>query len=67
MVDDILGLFEGQDGAEVRLTQAHDDQPLAYSLVMAALSWDQVDRRGWRAPVALCAQATADGRLAGPR
>lgn len=57
MVDDILGLFEGQDGAEVRLTQAHGDQPLAYALVMAALSWDQVDRRGWRAPMALCAQA----------
>ncbi|MGH3978290.1 MAG: hypothetical protein ACRDRZ_04705 [Pseudonocardiaceae bacterium] len=57
MVDDITGLFERQDGAEVRLTQAHDDQPLAWALVMAALSWDQVDRRGWRTPVALCAQA----------
>ncbi len=57
MIDDITGLFERQDGAEVRLRQAHDDQPLAWALVMAALSWDQVDRRGWRTPVALCAQA----------
>jgi len=57
MVDDITGLFGWQDGAEVRLMQAHDDQPLACVLVMAALSWDRVDRRGWRAPVVLCAQA----------
>ncbi|MGH8571510.1 MAG: hypothetical protein ACREX8_02895 [Gammaproteobacteria bacterium] len=57
MIDDITGLFERQDGAEVRLRQAHDDQPLAWALVMAALSWDQVDRRGWRTPVVLCAQA----------
>jgi len=30
---------------------------LACALVMAALSWDQVDQRGWRAPAVLCAQA----------
>jgi tetratricopeptide (TPR) repeat protein len=55
MVDDFTELFN--DGAEARLRQARDDQPLAYALVMAALSWDQVDRQGWRAPAVLCAQA----------
>ncbi len=57
MVDDFIGLLEWQDGAEVRLMQARDDQPLAWALMMAALSWDQVDRRGWRAPAVLGAQA----------
>jgi hypothetical protein len=57
MVDDFTELLMRQDDAEVRLTRARDDQPLAYALVMAALSWDQVDRRGWRAPAVLCAQA----------
>ena len=57
IVDDFTKLFERQDSAEVRLTQARDDQPLAWALVMAALSWDQVDRRGWRAPAVLCSQA----------
>jgi hypothetical protein len=57
MVDEFTKLCEGQDGAEVRLRQARDDQPLACALVMAALSWDQVDGRGWRAPAVLCAQA----------
>ncbi len=57
MVDEFTKLLERQDGAEVRLRQARDDQPLAWALVMAALSWDQVDRRGWRAPAVLCAQA----------
>jgi hypothetical protein len=57
MVDEFTALFELQDGAEVRLTQARDSQPLAWALVMAALSWDQVDRRGWRAPAILGAQA----------
>jgi tetratricopeptide (TPR) repeat protein len=57
MVDDFTKLFEWQDGTEVRLRQARDDQPLGYALVMAALSWDQVDWRGWRTPAVLCAQA----------
>ncbi len=57
MVDDFTKLYEWQDGAEVRLRQARDDQPLACALVMAALSWDRVDQRGWRAPAVLCAQA----------
>jgi len=56
MVDEFTELLEWQEGAEVRLTQARDDQPLAWALVMAALSWDQVDRRRWRAPAVLCAQ-----------
>ncbi len=57
MVDEFTALLEGSDVAEERLAQARDDQPLGYALVMAALSWDQVDRRGWHTPVALCAQA----------
>jgi tetratricopeptide (TPR) repeat protein len=57
IVDDFTKLFERQDGAEVRLRQARDDQPLAWALVMAALSWDKVDRRRWRAPTVLCVQA----------
>ncbi|MGH3566593.1 MAG: hypothetical protein ACRDRH_11300 [Pseudonocardia sp.] len=57
MIDDFAELFESQDGAEVRLRQARDDQPLGYALVMAALAWDEVDRRGWRVPAVLCAQA----------
>ncbi|MGQ0777192.1 MAG: tetratricopeptide repeat protein, partial [Pseudonocardiales bacterium] len=57
MINDFTELFELQDSAEARLRRARDDQPLACALVMAALSWDRVDRRGWRAPAALCAQA----------
>jgi tetratricopeptide (TPR) repeat protein len=57
MVDELTELFEWQDKAEVRLMQARDDQPLTYALVMAALSWDQVDRHGWHTPAVLCAQA----------
>ncbi|MBV8994321.1 MAG: hypothetical protein JO287_11640 [Pseudonocardiales bacterium] len=57
MVDEFTELFDWQDDAEVRLRQACDVQPLAYALVMGALSWEQVDRRGWRAPAVLCAQA----------
>ncbi|MGH3931018.1 MAG: tetratricopeptide repeat protein, partial [Pseudonocardiaceae bacterium] len=57
MVDDFTEWFDLQDSAEVRLRQARDDRPVAYALVMAALSWDQVDRRGWRTPEVLCAQA----------
>ncbi|MGH8918199.1 MAG: tetratricopeptide repeat protein [Actinomycetes bacterium] len=57
MVNDFTELFECHDGAEVRLRQARGDQPLAWVLVMAALSWDRVDRRGWRAPAVLGAQA----------
>ena len=57
MMDDLTGLFERQDSAEARLRQARDDQPLGYALAMAALSWDQVDRRGWRTPTVLGTQA----------
>jgi hypothetical protein len=57
MFDDFVELMEQQDSAEARLIRALDDQPFGYVLVMAALSWDQVDRRGWRAPEVLCAQA----------
>ncbi|HEX2301260.1 MAG TPA: hypothetical protein VHH34_22625 [Pseudonocardiaceae bacterium] len=56
-IHDFTELLLWQDDAEMRLTQAHDDHPLAWALVMAALSWDQVNRRGWRAPAVLCAQA----------
>ncbi|MGH3548581.1 MAG: hypothetical protein ACRDQU_10835 [Pseudonocardiaceae bacterium] len=57
IIDEFTDLFERHDGAEMRLAQARNDEPLACALVMAALCWDQVDRRGWRAPGALCAQA----------
>ncbi|HEU0088439.1 MAG TPA: hypothetical protein VFQ77_12445 [Pseudonocardiaceae bacterium] len=57
MVDDFTELFKLQDGAEMRLEQAREAQPLAYALVMAAVSWDRLDRRGWRALEVLCAQA----------
>ena len=57
MVDELTELLEGHDGAEVRLAQARNDDPFACALVMAALCWDRVDRRGWRAPGVLCAQA----------
>ncbi len=57
MGDDFTELLERRDGVELRLAQARDDQPLAGALVMAALCWDRVDRRGWRAPAVLCAQA----------
>ncbi|MGH3707753.1 MAG: hypothetical protein ACRDRQ_06530 [Pseudonocardiaceae bacterium] len=56
-LDEITKVLEGCDDADVRLRQARDDRPLAWALVMAALSWDAVDHRGWRAPVVLCAQA----------
>ncbi|MGH3829406.1 MAG: hypothetical protein ACRDRS_02980 [Pseudonocardiaceae bacterium] len=57
VVDEFLELFERRDNVEVRLARARDDQPLACALVMAALCWDHVNRRGWRAPKVLCAQA----------
>ncbi|MDQ3761017.1 MAG: hypothetical protein M3460_04760 [Actinomycetota bacterium] len=57
MVDELTELFERHDGAEVRLARARNDEPLACALVMAALCWDRVDPRGWRAPGVLCAQA----------
>ncbi|MCA1706682.1 MAG: hypothetical protein LC808_26815 [Actinobacteria bacterium] len=57
MVEDFTEFLERQDGAEIRLTQARHDQPWTWALVMAALSWDRVDRRGWRSPVMLCTQA----------
>ncbi|HEX2298720.1 MAG TPA: hypothetical protein VHH34_09415, partial [Pseudonocardiaceae bacterium] len=57
MVDYFSELLERQDGVEVRLAQARDDQPLAWALVMAAQCWDRVDRRGWRSAGVLCAQA----------
>jgi hypothetical protein len=57
VVDDFIELMERQDSAEARLKRARDDQPLGYVLVMAALSWDQVDRRGWHPPEVLGTQA----------
>jgi tetratricopeptide (TPR) repeat protein len=57
MVDELTELFELHDGAEMRLARARNDEPLACALVMAALCWDRVDPRGWRAPGVLCAQA----------
>jgi hypothetical protein len=57
IIDDFTKFFERRDSADARLRQARDDQPLAWALVMAALSWEQLDRRGWRAPSVLCAQA----------
>lgn len=57
MVDKFTELFEWHDGAEVRLAQARDGEPLACALVMAALCWERVDRRAWRARGVLCAQA----------
>ncbi|MGH3824356.1 MAG: hypothetical protein ACRDRA_16230 [Pseudonocardiaceae bacterium] len=57
MVDEFTKLFERQDSAEVRLAQAFAAQPLPCALVMAALCWDRVDQRGWRAPGVLGAQA----------
>ncbi|MGH3773027.1 MAG: hypothetical protein ACRDRW_16810, partial [Pseudonocardiaceae bacterium] len=57
IVDEFTELLEWWDGAEVRLARARDDHPLACALVLAALCWDQVDPRGWRAPGVLCAQA----------
>ncbi|MGH3865735.1 MAG: tetratricopeptide repeat protein [Pseudonocardiaceae bacterium] len=57
IIDNFAKLFERRDGADARLRRARVDQPLAWALVMAALSWDQVDPRGWRAPAVLCAQA----------
>jgi tetratricopeptide (TPR) repeat protein len=56
-LDEITELFERHDGAEMRLARARSDAPLACALVMAALCWDQLDRRGWRAPEVLGAQA----------
>lgn len=57
IVDEFTELFERHDGAEVRLTQAWGEQPVARALVMAALCWDQVDPRGWHTPGALVEQA----------
>ncbi|MGH3773808.1 MAG: hypothetical protein ACRDRW_20860, partial [Pseudonocardiaceae bacterium] len=57
MIDEFTEWFDQQEGAEVRLARARDDQPLVCALVLAALCWDQVDPRGWRAPGVLCAQA----------
>ncbi|MBV9013359.1 MAG: hypothetical protein JO272_15195 [Pseudonocardiales bacterium] len=57
MIDEFTELLERHDRAEVRLTRARDEEPLACALVMAALCWDQLDRRGWRAAEVLCAQA----------
>ena len=57
MVDEFTELFERHDGAEMRLAQALNDEPLACALVLAALCWDRVDPRGWRALGVLCAQA----------
>lgn len=57
IIDDLTELFELQDDAEVRLRQARAAQPVAWALVMAALCWDQVDRRGWRTAKILGAQA----------
>lgn len=57
IVDDFVGWFERRDSAQLRLARARDDQPLACALVMAALCWDRLDQRGWRAPEVLSAQA----------
>jgi hypothetical protein len=57
IADEFARIIEGRDSPEARLRQARDDQPLAVALVLAALSWNQVDQRGWRAPEVLCAQA----------
>ncbi len=56
MIDDLTGLFERHDDAEMRLAQARNDDPLACALVLAALCWDRLDPRGWHAPGVLCAQ-----------
>ncbi|MBV9140470.1 MAG: hypothetical protein JO115_06080 [Pseudonocardiales bacterium] len=56
-IDEITELFERHDGAEMRLARARSDAPLACALVMAALCWDQLDRRGSRTPEGLGAQA----------
>ncbi len=55
--DDFSAMFEQQEAAEARLTEAEHGHPLAYALVMAALSWDQVDHRGWQTTEVLCTQA----------
>lgn len=57
IVDEFTEFFELNDGAEMRLAQAQHDEPLACALVMAALCWDRVNPRGWRAPGMLWAQA----------
>lgn len=57
LVDEFTDLFDWHDGAEVRLAQARIDDPLACAVVMAALCWDRLDPRGWRARGVLCAQA----------
>jgi tetratricopeptide (TPR) repeat protein len=57
MIDEFTKLFERQDSAETRLAQAFAAQSLSCALVMAALCWDRVDQRGWRAPGRLGAQA----------
>jgi tetratricopeptide (TPR) repeat protein len=57
MADGFGGMLELQEAVEARLAKAEHEYPLAYALVMAALSWDQVDHRGWHPPKALCSQA----------
>jgi len=57
---DFTDMIKRQELAETRLVKARDEHPLAYALMMAALSWEHVDGRGWRTPSTLCVQA---GRL----
>ena len=57
MLDEFTEEFGRQEVAEARLVQARASHHLAYALVMAALSWDKVDGRGWCSPEALCEQA----------
>jgi hypothetical protein len=55
--DEDMARLAQLEAAMTRLVEARDGHPLAYSLAMAALSWEQVDSRGWREPLALRAQA----------
>ncbi|MGH3720975.1 MAG: tetratricopeptide repeat protein [Pseudonocardiaceae bacterium] len=57
IIDEFTEWFDQREGAEARLAQARDDQPLACALVLAALCWDQLDPRGWRELGVLGAQA----------
>jgi tetratricopeptide (TPR) repeat protein len=57
LFDDDLAEMLKWEAAEARLAGACDDHPLGYSLVMAALAWEEVDQRGWRRQDALCTQA----------
>ena len=56
MMADFTAMFEHQEAAEARLAAAEHEYPLAYALVMAALSWERVDRRRWHTLAWLCAQ-----------